>query len=182
MRRRWRRWGWLGEPSTGGSTGGSTSGSTSGRETNDEKSDNESNDKSPIKKKSCNKRSPCISMDEANAKFLQRCQASGTVSPTCHPHCRYDEDTPTLKKAFLGGGCKLAELRPYLTCASNGKDNTACCSDSGVLSQKRTDVCGCFCNPTGPVWPQKGEAGKYGPCVGVLSGIMTCHYWAEGAD
>jgi len=133
--------------------------------------------------KKCDKHSPCVSMDQANAAFLQRCQATnGALKESCYPHCRYDEDTNTMKHAFLGGPCPLAQLRTYLTCASNSKDNTQCCQDTGVLSQKKTGVCGCFCNPTGPVWPGKGEAAKYGPCVGVLTGIMQCHYYAEGAD
>jgi len=133
--------------------------------------------------KHCDKRSPCVPLEDANAKFLQRCQATnGGLKDSCYAHCRYDEDTPTMKKAFLGGQCPLAQLRTYLTCASNGKDNSACCQDKGVLSQKKTDVCGCFCNPTGPVWPAKGEASKYAPCVNVLQGIMQCHQFAEGAD
>jgi len=133
--------------------------------------------------KSCDKRSPCVSMEDANGAFRKRCEATnGALKPTCYDHCRYDEDVATMKKAFLGGPCPLNQLRTYLTAASNSKDNTACCSDTGVLAAKKTSVCGCFCNPTGPVWPNKGEAGKYAPCVGVLTGIMQCHYYAEGAD
>lgn len=132
-------------------------------------------------KKKCDKRSPCISYDEANPKFQARC-AKTSLSPECQGSCRYDSDTQTLKKAFMGGPCKLGQLREYLTAASNGRDNEACCRDTGVLGQKKTDVCGCFCNPTGPVWPGKGEAARYAPCVNVLTGIMNCHYYAEGAD
>lgn len=48
--------------------------------------------------KNCNKRSPCVSMEEANAAFLQRCQATnGALKDTCYPHCRYDEDTATVR-------------------------------------------------------------------------------------
>lgn len=133
--------------------------------------------------KKCDKRSPCIPLDEANANFRKRCEATnGALKATCYPHCRYDEDTATMKKAFMGGPCPLPQLRTYLTAAANSKDNTACCADTGVMSQKKTGLCGCFCYPTGPVWPQKGEAAKYAPCVGVLTGIMQCHYYAEGAD
>jgi hypothetical protein len=138
--------------------------------------------KKPAGKKNCDKRSPCVSIEEANAAFLKRCQATnGALKDTCYAHCRYDEDTATMKKAFLGGPCPLNQLRVYLTAASNNKDNTGCCQDTGVLAQKKTGVCGVFCNPTGPVWPGKGEASKYAPCVGVLQGIMQCHYYAEGA-
>jgi len=139
--------------------------------------------KSAAAGKSCDKRSPCIPLEEANGNFRQRCEAAGpALKDTCYPHCRYDEDTPTMKKAFLSGPCPLPQLRTYLTAASNGKDNTKCCEDMGVLSQKKTGVCACFCNPTGPVWPAKGEAAKYAPCVNVLSGIMNCHQFAEGAN
>jgi len=131
----------------------------------------------------CDKRSPCIPLDQANANFRQRCQASGAaLKDTCYDHCRYDESTADMKHDFLSGPCPLAQLRTYLTAASNGKDNTQCCQDTGVLSQKKTGVCACFCNPTGPVWPGKGEAAKYAPCVNVLEGIMKCHQYAEGAD
>lgn len=131
----------------------------------------------------CDKRSPCISMDDANKNFRTRCEAlpDAQLKTGCHDHCKYDEDTNTMKNAFLKGPCKLAELRTYLTAASNGRDNSGCCQDTGVLSQKKTGVCGCFCNPSGPVWPGKGEAVKYAPCVSVLTGIMQCHYYAEGA-
>jgi hypothetical protein len=131
--------------------------------------------------KHCDKRSPCVPMDQANAAFRARCEKTD-LKPTCYDHCVYNEDTPTMKKAFLGGPCPLAQLRTYLTAAANGKDNTGCCADTGVLAQKKTGVCACFCYPTGPVWPAKGEASKYAPCVNVLTGIMTCHYYAEGAD
>jgi hypothetical protein len=131
----------------------------------------------------CDKRSPCISMEDANRNFRTRCEAipDAQLKTGCHDHCKYDEDTNTIKNAFLKGPCKLNELRTYLTAASNSKDNSGCCQDTGVLSQKKTGVCGCFCNPTGPVWPGKGEAVKYAPCVSVLTGIMQCHYYAEGA-
>jgi len=133
--------------------------------------------------KHCDKRSPCVSLEQANGAFYQRCAATnGALKETCYPHCRYDEDTAAMKKAFLGGPCPLNQLRVYLTAAANGKDNSACCADTGVMSQKKTGNCGCFCFPTGPVWPAKGEAAKYAPCVGVLTGIMQCHYYAEGAD
>jgi len=133
--------------------------------------------------KNCDKRSTCLPLDQCNTNFRQRCEAQGSaLKDTCYPHCRYDEDTPTMKKAFLSGPCPLAQLRVYLTAASNGKDNTQCCQDMGVLSQKKTGVCACFCNPTGPVWPGKGEASKYAPCVNVLEGIMHCHQYAEGAN
>jgi len=133
-------------------------------------------------KKSCNKRSPCIPMAEANANFLKRCQAS-PLGASCHQHCRYDEDMPTMKAAFTSSKhCKINELRTFLIAASNGKNNEACCADTGILAQKKTGVCGCFCNPAGPVWPGKNEAVKYIPCVSILRGIMDCHYFAEGAD
>lgn len=133
--------------------------------------------------KSCDKRSPCIPLDSANGNFRKRCEAAGAaLKSTCYDHCRYDENTAQMKKDFLSGPCPLSQLRTYLTAASNGKDNTQCCQDTGVLSQKKTEVCGCFCNPTGPVWPGKGEASKYAPCVNVLEGIMKCHQYAEGAD
>lgn len=118
---------------------------------------------------------------DANAHFLARCQAAGeaAIKSSCHSHCVYGETTAVLKKAFLGGPCSLNQLRAYLTAASNSKDNTQCCVDAGLLSQKKTGNCGCFCNPTGPVWPGKGEAAKYAGCVGVLEGIMNCHKVGE---
>jgi len=135
------------------------------------------------KKGKCDKRSPCVSMEEANKKFYDRCAATnGALKESCYPHCRYDEDTATMKKAFMGGPCPLSQLRTYLSAAANNKDNTGCCADTGVMSQKKTGNCGCFCFPSGPVWPGKGEAAKYAPCVSVLTGIMQCHYYAEGAD
>jgi len=134
-------------------------------------------------KKGCDKRSDCIPLGDANNNFRKRCEAQGpALKDTCYEHCRYDETTAQMKHDFLSGPCPLPQLRQYLTAASNGKDNTQCCADTGVLAQKKTGVCGVFCNPTGPVWPAKGEAAKYAPCVNVLEGIMQCHRFAEGAD
>jgi len=170
-------------PQACGGGGGGGGSPPSPPQSNSNSNPNKPQSQSQSSGKHCDKRSPCIPLDQANGNFLQRCQATnGALKDTCYPHCRYDEDTATMKHAFLSGPCPLAQLRTYLTAASNGKDNTQCCQDTGVLSQKKTGVCACFCNPTGPVWPGKGEASKYAPCVNVLEGIMHCHQYAEGAD
>jgi len=178
-----------GGEASGGGDGGGGGGGDEPEATTKKSATKQPTTKSPTTKKqnvqnsNCNKMQPCIPIEEANARFLQRCQAPNSgVAPGCHPHCRYDEDTPTMKKAFVGGPCKLDTLRAYLTCASNGKDNSECCRVQGVTAQKKTGVCDVFCFPTGPVWPQKGETMKYAPCVNVLSGIMNCHWYAEGAN
>jgi hypothetical protein len=131
-------------------------------------------------KKQCDKVSPCLSKQEANNNFRQRCSQLEWTNPGCIDHCNYDEGAAELKPAFTKGPCKLTELRQYLKASANNKDNSGCCQKTGVADFKG-GLCMAFCNPAGPFWPGKGEGLKYAPCVGVLNGIQNCHYFAEGA-
>lgn len=81
-----------------------------------------------------------------------------------------------LQDAVLSGKCPISDMRDYLRCASNDRNNTYCCYNKNVLNGGR-DVCEPFCNVESDNWPERAD-GKYLRCITQFDSIMKCH-WAS---
>ncbi|MCP9257423.1 hypothetical protein DINM_000665 [Dirofilaria immitis] len=71
--------------------------------------------------------SPCIPISQANHQFEQCCR-SKLIPQNCLHMCKYDVTQDEITTVFSKGFCGLLYVVPIVQCASDGRDNSECCS------------------------------------------------------
>ncbi|KRZ67683.1 hypothetical protein T10_2564, partial [Trichinella papuae] len=114
--------------------------------------------------------SPCLPLDKANTLFRECCEQLNLG--TCIRLCHYDVTLNKAKHLFDNGICTVEMIPKYLYCASQGKDNSACCAKKGVF-KSGGDRCQKFCNSAGS---EDTITPKDISCASQLHQILGCHW------
>uniref|UniRef100_A0A183GNC5 DB domain-containing protein n=1 Tax=Heligmosomoides polygyrus TaxID=6339 RepID=A0A183GNC5_HELPZ len=117
---------------------------------------------------------PCITKQEANARFINCCARLGDG---CLPLCNYDAPLATMQLAVLTGRCPLSKMADIMVCASGYEDATSCCEAYNVF-EPGYEQCRPYCNPAAGL-PQGGLLSEKYKCLVKLGHIQQCFYVSQ---
>ncbi|CAD6195229.1 unnamed protein product [Caenorhabditis auriculariae] len=114
---------------------------------------------------------PCVSTEVASRGLLECCRRKN-LPAGCLPLCRYDVTQAEIRGAMDRGQCGIFSVAPFLECASQGKDNSECCRQRGVI-QKTGPQCEQFCRPTQGL---TALGIQHLTCGNVVGDMLHCHH------
>uniref|UniRef100_A0A0N5AW96 DB domain-containing protein n=1 Tax=Syphacia muris TaxID=451379 RepID=A0A0N5AW96_9BILA len=121
---------------------------------------------------------PCTSQLTADKLFKTCCELY--VPPECHTLCTYETDQSRSRNMLIeiieNGKCKLEALSSVLYCASQNRDNRACCTDLGLNSPQLQVGSRCLrmCDPSGTAIERIAK--EDATCLFNWNVIMYCHH------
>lgn len=114
---------------------------------------------------------PCVSNEIASKSLLECCKRKN-LPAGCQQLCRYDITQAEIRAAMDRGQCGIFNVAPFLECASQGKDNSACCRHRGIV-QKTGPQCEQFCRPAQGL---SALGVQHIVCGNAVGDMLHCHH------